>query len=64
MQRTFCDRCGEEITQSYDCGLDIYTYIEKGHRNRAINNGHVELCEKCNNRLRDWFYHIKRDPET
>ncbi len=59
MQRVFCDRCGKDITKALHCGL-AYTYKELSRSNNALRFGDFEICDECNDQLRDWFYSIKK----
>ena len=59
MWKLFCDRCGKNITSEHRNDL-TYHYIEKRYANHALCFGDFEICDECNEQLREWFYALRR----
>lgn len=50
MQKTFCDHCGKELNENGICKVEI----KFGSSQYALGYFY-ELCEDCENTLKDWL---------
>lgn len=58
MTRTYCDRCGVDITgEAIKSGKAPIFNIEYGW---SITCEQLDLCQECNDKLYDWLNEMKR----